>query len=133
MLLGRPVTLAPLAVRRRSPTAGGPRFAEHPGLMAARARHRASGAWRWSYRWRGADPVGAVVQGEIPHEPTSKFGTPARPRALPPASELVTSPELRPGRITDGKAVSIRSPHGAAANLAVARQTGPVGESLPQA
>jgi hypothetical protein len=126
LLLGRPVTLA-------APTtavvaaAAGPRFADRPGLWLLALGIGVGGAALVVSGRRRSDVVGAVVQGEILHEPTSKFGTPARPRALAAASELVTSPDLRPGRITDGKAVSIRSPQGAAASLAVARQTGPVG------
>ncbi len=122
LLLGRPVTIAvpapPLA-------AGAPRLADHPGLwLFVLAVGLGGVALMVSGRRR---VPGAFVQAEVPHEPTSKFGTPARPRAVVSASELVTAPELRRGRITDGNAVSIRSPQGAAANLAVARQTGPVG------
>jgi hypothetical protein len=128
LLLGRPVTLAAVAPAVAVPNAVGPRFAEHPGLWLFALGIALGGAALVVSGRRSGEGVGAVVQGEIPHEPTSKFGTPARPRALPAASEFVTSPEIRPGRITDGKAVSIRSPQGAAANLAVAqRQTGPVG------
>jgi hypothetical protein len=126
LLVGRAVSVAaagPVAV----PGAGGPRFADHPGWWLLALGIGVGGAALVVSGRRRPQIVGAVVQGEILHEPTSKFGTPARPRALAAASELVTSPELRPGRITDGNAVSIRSPQGAAANLAVARQTGPVG------
>jgi hypothetical protein len=131
LLLGHPVTLAATAAAPAvAPSIGEPRFADHPGWWLLALGIGLGGMALVVSGRRGpaaADVSGAIVQGEIPHEPTSKFGTPARPRALPPASELVTSPELRPGRITDGKAVSIRSPQGAAASLAVARQTGPVG------
>jgi hypothetical protein len=126
LLLGRPVTLA-AAPPAAAPSAGAPRFADRPGLWLVALGIALGGAALVVSGRRSAVVVGAVVVGEIPHEPTSKFGTPARPRAVPVASEFVTSPEIRPGRITDGKAVSIRSPQGAAANLAVARQTGPVG------
>jgi hypothetical protein len=127
LLLGHPVTLAP-PTPAALPGVAGLRFADHQGLwLLALGIGLGGAALVFSGRRGDGGVVGAVVQGEIPHEPTSKFGTPARPRALAAASELVTSPEIRPGRITDGKAVSIRSPQGAAANLAVARQTGPAG------
>ncbi len=130
--LGRPVTLAPVAPAAAT-IASGPRFADHPGFWLLALGIGLGGAALVVSGRRSGDAigpggvVGAIVTGEIPHEPTSKFGTPARPRAVPAASEFITSPEIRPGRITDGKAVSIRSPQGAAANLAVARQTAPVG------
>jgi hypothetical protein len=127
LLLGHPVTLAP-PTPAALPGVAGLRFADHQGLwLLALGIGLGGAALVFSGRRGDGGVVGAVVQGEISHEPTSKFGTPARPRALAAASELVTSPEIRPGRITDGKAVSIRSPQGAAANLAVARQTGPAG------
>ncbi|HEX3902139.1 MAG TPA: serine/threonine-protein kinase [Polyangia bacterium] len=124
LLLGRPVALAP-GTSAPEAAAGG-QLSEHNGLWLLALGIGLGGA-ALVISGRRSVVVGAVVQGEIPHEPTSKFGTPARPRAGPARSESVTAPELRPGRITDGKAVSIRSPQGAAANLAVARQTGPVG------
>jgi hypothetical protein len=122
LLLGRPVTIsAPVP----PPAALAPRLADHPGLWLFVLGVGLGGA---ALMISGRRRVpGAFVQAEVPHEPTSKFGTPARPRAVVSASELVTAPELRRGRMTDGNAVSIRSPQGAAANLAVARQTGPVG------
>ena len=128
LLLGRPVTLAAVAPVAL-PAVAGPHFADHPGLWLLALGIGLGGAALVVSGRRGGGPlvVGAIVTGEIPHEPTSRFGTPARPRALPAASGLLTAPEPRPGRITDGRAVSIRSPQGAAANLAVARQTGPVG------
>jgi Protein kinase domain len=129
LLLGRPVILTAVAPAAL-PAAAGPRFADHPALWLLALGIGLGGAALVVSGRRSGVPVGvpgAVVHGEIPHEPTSKFGTPARPRPLPAASGVVTASELRPGRITDGKAVSIRSPQGAAANLAVARQTAPVG------
>ena len=126
LLLGRPVAFAAVGPPAL-PAVTGPNFADHPGLWLLALGIGLGGAALVVSGRGGVPVVGAVVQAEIPHEPTSKFGTPARPRALPAASGLVTAPELRPGRITDGNAVSIRSPQGAAANLAVARQTGPVG------
>ncbi len=124
LLLGRPLALAPAAPAPVAGAAGGP-LTDHPGLWLLALGIGVGGAALVFSGRRSV--VGAIVQGEMPHEPTSKFGTPARPRAVPAKSEIVTAPELRPGRITDGNAVSIRSPQGAAANLAVARQTGPVG------
>ena len=121
LLLGRPVTIS----APPPPAALAPRLADHPGLWLFVLGVGLGGA---ALMISGRRRVpGAFVQAEVPHEPTSKFGTPARPRAVVSASELVTAPELRRGRMTDGNAVSIRSPQGAAANLAVARQTGPVG------
>lgn len=124
LLLGRAVTLA-AAAPAAAPVVPGPRFGDHPGFWLLALGIGLGGAALVVSGRRSVPVVGAVVQGEIPHEPTSRFGTPARPRSVPAASEFVTSPEIRPGRITDGKAVSIRSPQGAAANLAVARQTAP--------
>src|SRR5580692_10021690 len=122
LLLGRPVTVS---APPPPPAAVAPRLADHPGLWLFVLGVGLGGA---ALMISGRRRVpGAFVQAEVPHEPTSKFGTPARPRAVVSASELVTAPELRRGRMTDGNAVSIRSPQGAAANLAVARQTGPVG------
>jgi hypothetical protein len=122
LLLGRPITLPALAP---AATAGGPALADHQTLWLFALGIGLGGA-ALVVSGRRRTP-GAMVQVELPHEPTSKFGTPARPRAVAAASELATSPELRRGRMTDGNAVSIRRPQGAAANLAVARQTGPVG------
>ncbi|HLK90923.1 MAG TPA: serine/threonine-protein kinase [Polyangia bacterium] len=118
LLFGRPVTLAPVAAPAAATAASA--FADHQGLWLL-ALGIALGGVALVFSGRRAAVVGAVPT-EVPHEPTSKFGTPARPRAGAPASELVTSPERRQGRITDGKAVSIRSGTGPAPNLAVARQ-----------
>ncbi|MES1208935.1 MAG: protein kinase [Pseudomonadota bacterium] len=57
-----------------------------------------------------------AVPAEVPHEPTSRFGTPARPPAL--ASAEVTAPGVNKARITDGDAVRIPSPQSPMPNLA---------------
>ncbi len=54
----------------------------------------------------------AAVGAEIPHEPTTRFGTPARPRAS------ATAPGVNRSRITDGAAVTIPSPQAPVPNLA---------------
>ncbi len=56
----------------------------------------------------------AAVAGEIPHEPTTRFGTHVRPRA----SAGVTAPGVNKARITDGGAVTIPSPQAPLPNLA---------------
>jgi serine/threonine-protein kinase len=69
----------------------------------------------------------AFVAGELPHETTSKFGTPIRPRAAPqPHSTSMVTPPAR-GRISDGGAVRIpgastNSPAAAAAVAPIAAQ-----------
>ena len=80
LLLGRPVTLA-VAAPAATPSVGGPRFADHPGLWLLALGIGLGGAALVVSGRRSVDVVGAIVQGEIPHEPTSKFGTPSRPRA----------------------------------------------------
>jgi hypothetical protein len=122
LVLGRPITLSALAP---ASAASGPRLGDRPGLWLFALGIGLGGAALMVSGRRSA--AGAAVLAELPHEPTSKFGTPARPRAVAAASEMVTAPDMRRGRMTDGKAVSIRNPQGAAANLVVARQTGPVG------
>ncbi len=57
----------------------------------------------------GRRAVAAAVPDEVPHEPTSKFGTPARPRAHVAASAETTAPGMNKARITDGNAVRIPS------------------------
>jgi len=122
LLLAHPVTLP--AVAAPAPSAGGVRWADHVGLWVLALGIALGGVALVATGGRGAAamaPLGAVP-AEIPHEPTSKFGTPARPRAV--AAEHVTAPELPKGRITDGNAVSIR---GSQPALTVARQPAPVG------
>ena len=122
LLLAHPVTLP--AVAAPAPSAGGVRWADHVGLWVLALGIALGGVALVATGGRGAAamaPLGAVP-AEIPHEPTSKFGTPARPRAV--AAEHVTAPELPKGRITDGNAVSIRCSQPA---LTVARQPAPVG------
>ncbi len=59
-----------------------------------------------------------AVPAEVPHEPTSRFGTPARPRSPALASAERTAPGVNKARITDGDAVRIPSPQSAVPNLA---------------
>ncbi|HEY6477387.1 MAG TPA: hypothetical protein VI456_12465, partial [Polyangia bacterium] len=124
LLFGRPVSLPP-AVAAAAPAAA-TELAGHPGLLLLTLGIALGGAALVVSGRRGAGALGAIPT-EVPHEPTSKFGTPARPRAGAPASELITSPERRQGRITDGEAVSIRSGAGPSPNLAIARQRVAVG------
>jgi hypothetical protein len=122
LLLARPVTLPP-AMAPPAAAASGLRLADHAGLWLLALGIGVGGAALVISGGR-APAVTGPIPTEIPHEPTSKFGTPARPRAVAAASEFTTAPELPKGRMTDGRAVSIRSPQ---PGLAVVRQTGPVG------
>jgi hypothetical protein len=125
LLFGRPVTLPPVAA---PPVVAGPRLADRPGLLLLALGIALGGAALVISGRRGAVAVGAVPT-EVPHEPTSKFGTPARPRAGA-ASEMTTSADGHPGRITDGKAVSIRGGNGPAPHLAIARQSTPAAAAV---
>jgi len=106
LLVGRP--LPPVAAVP-APVAGLPRFGDHPtiwglavalglggiGLMIAGGRRREAG----------------VIPQPVTHEPTSKFGTPARPRAVVGSfTTPVTTPSPARGPLNDGKAMSIPSP-----------------------
>jgi serine/threonine-protein kinase len=71
----------------------------------------------------GRRTVAAFAGGiptEVPHEPTSRFGTPARPRAHAASSAETTAPGVNKARITDGNAVRIPSPQAPAPALASA-------------
>jgi hypothetical protein len=57
----------------------------------------------------GRRAVVGAIPTEVPHEATSKFGTPARPRAHAAASAEITAPGVNKARITDGNAVRIPS------------------------
>ncbi|HVZ87840.1 MAG TPA: serine/threonine-protein kinase [Polyangia bacterium] len=122
LLLAHPVTLP--AVAAPAPSAGGVRWADHVGLWVLALGIALGGVALVATGGRASAAMVSLgaVPAEIPHEPTSKFGTPARPRAV--AAEHVTAPELPKGRITDGNAVSIR---GSQPALTVARQPAPVG------
>ncbi|HXJ20902.1 MAG TPA: serine/threonine-protein kinase [Polyangia bacterium] len=61
-----------------------------------------------------------AVPAEVPHEPTSRFGTPARPRAPAHSSAEITAPGVNKARITDGNAVRIPSPQSPVPALATA-------------
>jgi serine/threonine-protein kinase len=98
----------------------GAELADHRGLLLLTLGIAVGGAALVLSGRRGSAVVGAIPT-EVPHEPTSKFGTPARPRAGANPSELTTSPERRQGRITDGEAVSIRGGSAPAHSLAMAR------------
>ncbi len=122
LLLAHPVTLP--AVAAPAPSAGGVRWADHVGLWVLALGIALGGVALVATGGRASAAMVSLgaVPAEIPHEPTSKFGTPARPRAV--AAEHVTAPELPKGRITDGNAVRIR---GSQPALTVARQPAPVG------
>jgi hypothetical protein len=126
LLFGRPVSLPPAVAPLAAAPAAGAELAGHPGLLLLTLGIALGGAALVISGRRGAVSLGAVPT-EVPHEPTSKFGTPARPRAGAPGSELTTSPERRQGRITDGEAVSIHAGSGPAHNLAIARPRVAVG------
>jgi hypothetical protein len=68
----------------------------------------------------GRRAVGAAIPAEVPHEPTSRFGTPARPRAPAHSSNEITAPGVNKARITDGNAVRIPSPQAPAPVLGAA-------------
>jgi len=121
LLFGRPVSLpAPApAPARVDAVVTGAELADHQGLLLLTLGIAVGGAALVISGRRGRAVVGAIPT-EVPHEPTSKFGTPARPRAGAHA-ELTTSPERRQGRITDGEAVSIRGGSAPAHSLAMAR------------
>jgi eukaryotic-like serine/threonine-protein kinase len=104
LLLGRPISAA---VTVTPPAASGvPRFADHP-LVWGLALAIGLGGAALVLTGRRRDP--GVIPEPILHEPTSKFGTPARPRAVAGAMNAVTPPHAR-GPITDGRAMSIPSP-----------------------
>jgi hypothetical protein len=67
---------------------------------------------------RRAVAPAAAVPAEVPHEPTSRFGTPARPRASAAASAEVTAPGVNKARITDGQAMRIPSPQAPVPSIA---------------
>jgi hypothetical protein len=121
LLFGRPVSLPAPAVAPPPPAVvTGAELADHRGLLLLTLGIAVGGAALVLSGRRGSAVVGAIPT-EVPHEPTSKFGTPARPRAGANPSELTTSPERRQGRITDGEAVSIRGGSAPAHSLAMAR------------
>jgi eukaryotic-like serine/threonine-protein kinase len=62
----------------------------------------------------------AAIPDEVPHEPTSRFGTPMRPRAPAASSAEITAPGVNKARITDGNAVRIPSGQASAPALAAA-------------
>jgi hypothetical protein len=125
LLFGRP--LSPAAAAASEPAVvSGTELADHRGLLLLTLGIAVGGAALMVSGRRGRGVPGAIPT-EVPHEPTSKFGTPARPRAGAIASEPATSPERRQGRITDGEAVSIRAGAGPAPSLAIARPRAAVG------
>jgi serine/threonine-protein kinase len=105
LLLGR--SLPPVAAVA-PPVGGLPRFGDHPtiwglavalglggmGLVIAGRRRREAG----------------VIPLPVTHEPTSKFGTPARPRAVAGSFTAAVTPAHARGPLNDGNAMSIPSP-----------------------
>jgi eukaryotic-like serine/threonine-protein kinase len=105
LLLGRP--LPPVAAVP-APVAGLPRLGDHPALWGLAAALGLGGVGLVIAGRRRREA--GVVPQPVTHEPTSKFGTPARPRAVVGSfTTPVTSFHAR-GPLTDGNAMSIPSP-----------------------
>ncbi len=102
LLLGRPVALVAVA----APASNVPQFGDHPLVWGLALAIGLGGVALVLGGRRGAP---GAIPAPVVHEPTSKFGTPARPRAVVGAMNAVTPPHAR-GPITDGKAMSIPSP-----------------------
>jgi hypothetical protein len=104
--LGRPFTPPPPAIAPApaEPTDGSKR----PVAWAAAVALALGGIGLIISGRRAVAP--AAVPAEVPHEPTSPFGTPApRPRVHAAASAEITAPGVNKARITDGNAVRIPS------------------------
>jgi protein kinase-like protein len=114
---------ARLAIAEGAPTAQTSPIVEHPlpwlfGLGVAAGGVALALTGRAAPKPKTNAETGAVAEA-APHEPTSRFGTPARPRPPADASTLITAPARSNASITDGNAVRIRSTHGGAGPVVV--------------
>jgi len=108
LLLGRPVAQSTPIVA--TPVSKVPRFGDHPLVWGMALAIGLGGIGLVVAGRRRSDP--GVIPEPILHEPTSKFGTPSRPRAVAGSMTALTPSHAR-GPITDGKAMSIPSPSSA--------------------
>jgi Protein kinase domain len=107
LLLGRPISTPVAFATPAGLVSAVPRFGDRP-LVWGLALAIGLGGLALIVTGRPRQPAG-VVPEPILHEPTSKFGTPARPRAVAGSMTALTAGHTR-GPITDGKAMSIPSP-----------------------
>ncbi len=106
LLLGRPLVVPPAVVVPIPPSSLS-RFRDHPAAWALALAVGLGGA-ALVLTGRKRPPAGVVPEA-VTHEPTSKFGTAPRPRAM--LNAVATPPHAR-APITDGKAMSIPSASG---------------------
>jgi hypothetical protein len=108
LLLGRLISTPTAVATPAGAVSGLPPLGDHPMVWGLALAIGLGGLALVITGLRRQQPVG-VIPEPILHEPTSKFGTPARPRAVVGSMTSVTPAQTR-GPITDGRAMSIPSP-----------------------